>query len=148
MNLTPKCSQEMGPQSLFSASGKTELWGLCWDAMVQTPLLLELYIPVMEIPHWLLKDNACTCSVSRKKTAYCAFTTVQSFWKKIQLWNFTSGSVRQAESILCQTHTKHKQQCWIAAYVIFFSCTEFLICSWVFPAPQFTKTTKVIFPVS
>lgn len=60
----------------------------------------------------------------------------------------TNGSIRQTESILCQIHTKHKQLCWKAAYIIFSSRTEFLICSSVFPAPQFTKKTKVIFPVS
>ena len=91
----------------------------------------------------------CLYTLCIKEKTHLAFLQMYpGFERKYSCEIITNGSVRQRESILCQIHTKHKQQYWITAYTTFSSTTEFLICSWVFLAPQFRKKTKVIFPVS
>lgn len=77
----------MFAESLFSIPGKRELGGLCWDATVQTALLLALHILVTEAPQWLFKAMP-GYPLHQGIHTYCIFTNVQMFWKKIQLWSY------------------------------------------------------------
>lgn len=79
--------------------------------MVWTPLLLVLYISVTEIPQWLFKGQ-CLYILCIKEKMHTEFLQMyRCFERKYSCEITTNGFIRQTESILCQIHIKHKQQC-------------------------------------